>query len=261
MMRQTLSVLFFFLVMAFPAKADILPGDMPLTTAFAEKLVNAELTGFNNTDAFKVTIDQPILPLGNQDARPTQIVLDGLRHEPSSGRFRAVMIGTIEGEPRFELPLEGRVQELVNVAVLARSIGRGELISAADLEWRAMAPDALSQTSLTDELQLIGAEARRRLSPGRMLTSRDVGPPRVVLRGQSVRLVYTDGGLKLTALGTAKDDAGFGEPVRVMNPESRMVIQGVATGHHEVTVGNSAIPSDISRNTGSNQPVISSLRN
>ena len=239
-MRLALTILLLFKMSIMSATADVLPGDMPLTTAFAEKLVTAELSGFGHADGFKVTIDQPSLPLGNQDARPTQIVLDGLRHEPKSGRFRAVMIGTVEGKPRFELPLEGRVQPLQNVAVLSRPVGRGELISVADLEWRLVAPDMISETSMIDDMQLIGAEARRRLTPGRVLTNRDVGPPRLVLRGQPVRLVYAEGGLKLTALGTARDDGAFGESVRVMNPESRMVIQGVATGHQEVTVGGAA---------------------
>jgi flagella basal body P-ring formation protein FlgA len=242
MIATLATALLLMLVALSPAPANELPGDMPLTSAFAEQLVSAELAEMAGSGGYKVTISRPRLPLGNQEARPTRVVIDGLRLDAASGRFSAVMIGTVGERPRFELPLEGRVQPLVSVPVLARPVRRGDLIAAADVDWTMVPPDALSNTSLTDELQLIGAEARRRLSPGRALTSLDVGPPRLVLRGQPVRVVYAGQGLVLTALGTARDDGAYGEPVRVINPDSRLEIQGIATGHQEVTVGDAVMP-------------------
>lgn len=242
MLTRIVTAFSFMLLLVAPIWAADLPGDMPLTSAFAEKLVSEQLLQSMRDDGYKVTISRPRLPLGNQEGRPTRIVIDGLRHDPESGFFRAVMIGTVGNEPRFELPVEGRVQALVNVPVLTRTLQRGDLISATDLDWRAMPPDVLSKVSLTDEQQLIGAEARRRLSPGRMLTSRDVGAPLLVLRGKPVRVIYAEGGLKLTAVGTSRDDGAFGELIRVINPDSRLEIQGIASGHQEVTVGNHAMP-------------------
>lgn len=242
MMTRITIAFYFVLMLMAPSWAAELPGDMPLTSAFAEKLVSEQLQQSMRDDGYKVTISQPRLPLGNQEGRSTRIVIDGLRHDPVSGYFSAVMIGTVGNEPRFELPVEGRVQPLISVPVLTRTLQRGDLISAADLDWQAMPPDMLSKVSLTDEQQLIGAEARRRLSPGRILTSRDVGAPLLVLRGKPVRVIYAERGLKLTARGTARDDGAIGETIRVINPNSRLEIQGVATGHQEVTVRNSAMP-------------------
>jgi len=131
---------------------------------------------------------------------------------------------------------------MMSIAVLARPIGRGEQISAEDLDWIDLAPGKLPKGGLTDPDHIIGSEAKRRLGPGRVLTNRDVGPPRLVRRGQPVRIVYAEGDLKLSALGTARDDGAFGEPIRVMNPESDLQVQGIATGPAEVTVGNSVLP-------------------
>lgn len=242
MIANFLSTVLVFLLAATPAAAAELPGDMPLTSAFAEKLISDQLAYLAGSEDHKIQISQPRLPLGNQEARSTEIVVDGFRHDPLSGRFSAVLIGTIGNEPRFELPMEGRVQPLVNVPVLRRTLGGGELISAADIDWKMVAPDAIGTIALTDERQLVGAEARRRLSPGRVLTSRDVGPPRLVLRGKPVRIIYADQGLVLTAIGTARDDGAYGEPVRVINPDSRLEIQGVTTGYQEVTVGSMVMP-------------------
>ena len=242
MIFRHISILLMIVATTLSAEAAELPGDMPLTSAFTENLVSAELAPLAGSDGYKVTISRPRLPLGNQEERPTRIVIDGLRHDVASGRFSAIMIGMIGDEPRFELPLEGRVQPLVSVPILARTVQPGDIISAADVAWTTVLPEAISNISLTDDRQLVGAEARRRLTPGRVLTSRDVGPPRLVLRGKPVRVVYAEHGLVLTALGTARDDGAYGEPVRVINPDSRLEIQGVATGYQEVTVGSAVMP-------------------
>ncbi len=242
MIANLASALFAFTLVVTQAVAAELPGDMPLTSAFAEKLITDELGSAIGTDGYKVKINQPRLPLGNQEVRVTKIVVDGLRHDPASGQFSAILIGTVGDEPRFELPMQGRVQPLVAVPVLARALSNGDLISATDLDWKMVASEGLSNVTLTDERQLIGAEARRRLSPGRALTSRDVGPPRLVQRGKPVRVVYAGKGITLTAIGTARDDGAYGEPVRVINPDSRIEVQGVTTGHQEVTVGGMVMP-------------------
>lgn len=243
MIFKSASILVCLLLSSMSAHAEELPGDMPLTSAFAEKLVSENLPEIAGSDGYKVSISRPSLPLGNQEARPTRIVIKGLRHDVASGRFSAVMIGTIGDEPRFELELEGRVQPLVSAPVLTHTLQQGDLITAADIGWEMVLADTLSAGSFTDERKLIGAEARRRLSPGRVLTNRDVGPPRLVLRGKPVRVVFAERGMTLTAIGTARDDGAFGDPIRVINPESRLEIQGVATGHQEVTVGNAVMPS------------------
>lgn len=237
--------LFLFALVAVPfslSHAADLPGTSPLTSAFTEKLVMDELQKYEGNSSFDVVVDSPRLPMGNQEAASTEIVVEGLRFDKATGHFSAILVGTVGMTPRFQLPLEGRVRPLVSVAVLARTVARGEMISAEDLDWIELSPNKLPKASLMDPDYIIGSEARRRLSPGRVLTNRDVGPPRLVRRGQPVRVVYADGDLKLSALGTARDDGAFGEPIRVMNLESNLQLQGIATGPAEVTVGNSVMP-------------------
>lgn len=243
MMRNVLLLLVSMAMPMTAAHGASLPGSAPLTSAFTEKLVMDELRKVDSYNSFDVVVDTPRLPMGNQEAASTEIVVEGLRLDEATGRFRAVLVGMVGITPRFHLPLEGRAQPLMSVAVLSRPIGRGEQISADDLDWIDLAPNKLPKAGLTDPDHIIGSEAKRRLSPGRVLTSRDVGPPRLVRRGQPVRVVYADGELKLSALGTARDDGAFGEPVRVVNPESRLQVQGIATGPAEVTVGHSVMPS------------------
>ncbi len=242
MIPRTLLILFFIAIPFAASHAASLPGTAPLTSAFAEKLVMEELQKLGRQDGFDVVVDMPRLPMGNQEKASTEIMLDDLHLDEESGRFSAVLVGTVGAAPRFHLALEGRARPLVSVAVLSRTIRRGERISAHDLDWIELAHDQLPKAGLIDPDHIIGTEARRRLKPGRVLTNSDVAPPRMVRRGQPVRVVYADGDLRMTAIGKARDDGAFGEPVRVLNAESNLQVQGIATGPDEVTVGQSVMP-------------------
>ena len=229
---------FLSLMMSFSAaQGASLPGTAPLTSAFTEGLIMEELLRVEGGDGFDVIIDKPRLPMGNQEAAPTDIMIDGFRLDRTTGRFSAVLLGSVGMTPRFQLPLEGRIETQVSVAVLSRPVTRGERISATDLKWIDIPSTKLPKAGLTDPDDIIGNEARRRLGAGRVLTSRDLGPPKLVRRGQPVRVVYLHGDLRLTALGTARDEGGYGEIVRVVNAESNVQLQGIATGPAEVTVG------------------------
>jgi len=242
MMRSFLVMLALIAMPATIADAANLPGTAPLTSAFTKQLVKEALQEHDSRGAFDVVVDLPRLPMGNQEVAPTEVVVEGFRFDEQTGHFKAMLVGTVGSAPRFHLPLEGRLRPMVSVAVLSRAVARGEHISAEDLDWIETSPNDLSDDALLDPEMIIGTEARRRLGPGRVLTNRDVGPPRLVRRGQPVRVVYADGGLQLTSIGKARDDGAFGEPIRVVNPDSNLQIQGIATGPSEVTVGRSVMP-------------------
>ncbi|MGI9436898.1 MAG: flagellar basal body P-ring formation chaperone FlgA [Geminicoccaceae bacterium] len=250
MLRDMLCGLMVLALTGGAVLATELPGKTPLTEAFAKRLVIETMYRSGGIDDLEVVIDQPRLPLGNQESAATTITLEGLRRDEATGRFSGVLVGMVDATPRFQLPLEGRLQQLVTVAVLGRPVARGEPIAAADLDWIDVPSDGLSPGSVIDADQLIGAEARRGLRPGRVLTERDIGSPRLVRRGQSVRVIYVEGGLKLSLVGKARDDGALGDPIRIVNPESNLQIRGIATGPSEVTVGAAARPARRSDRAG-----------
>ena len=90
---------------------------------------------------------------------------------------------------------------------------------------------------MTAAAQLVGAEARRPLQAGRVVSERDLQAPRLVLRGQTVRLTYAKPGLRLSALGIAQTDGALGDLVRVVNLDSRRQLQGVVVGPDQVALG------------------------
>jgi flagella basal body P-ring formation protein FlgA len=236
-MRALLLLTLALVAIADGGHAATLPAGMPLTRGFAHDLLRAALAEAGAGDAFEVRLDQPRLPLGNPGGPATEIAVEELSYEAGSGRFSALLVGTVDGAVRFRLSALGRAQELALLPVLARRVAAGELIAAADLDWITVAPQRLRPASLTEARQLVGSEARRPLPPGRVLTARDLQAPRLVMRGRAVALVYARPGLQLRALGIAQADGALGELVAVVNPDSQQRLQGVVSGPDEVAVG------------------------
>jgi flagella basal body P-ring formation protein FlgA len=86
-------------------------------------------------------------------------------------------------------------------------------------------PDALpaSQT-------VVGLEVKRRLTDGRVLTDRDVGPRSAVKSNTPVQVIWKAGGLSLELAGRALETGAIGDEIRVLNTMSSRTIRGVVVG-------------------------------
>ncbi len=222
------------------AVAATLPAGMPLTRSFTEQLLSAALTTEGAGEALDLRLEQPQLPLANQSAEATEVAVEALHYEAGSGRFSAVLVGTVGDQIRFRLPAEGRAQPLIELPVLTRPIAAGEVITDADVDWITAAPNRVRASSVTAAARLVGAEARRPLQPGRVLSEHDLQAPRLVLRGRTVQLTYAKPGLRLSALGIAQTDGALGDLVRVVNLDSRRQLQGVVIGPDRVALGDTS---------------------
>ena len=73
---------------------------------------------------------------------------------------------------------------------------------------------------------VVGLVARRTLLPGQSIPINALAAPRVVRAGAAVKLVYVDGGLEITAVGSALQDGAVGQSVQVRNDDSGVTILG-----------------------------------
>ncbi|MBP7001958.1 flagellar basal body P-ring formation chaperone FlgA [Amaricoccus sp.] len=82
-----------------------------------------------------------------------------------------------------------------------------------------------------------GLEAKVTLYPGRPILPSQLGPPALVERNQTVRMVFMRGPLAIEAEGRALDRGGPGERVRVMNLASKQIVTGAVAENGSVEVG------------------------
>lgn len=148
-------------------------------------------------------------------------------HDERSGLFRADIAAWPGGEAQT---LSGRAEAVVDLPVLARPVGRGEVITASDLEWIQMAAGRVRAEHLSSEAALIGMAARRSLRPGAPLREFDIEAPSVIERGEIVSLVYRSGALTLAARARAMEDGAEGDLIRFVNLQSNRTVEAVAAG-------------------------------
>ncbi len=125
------------------------------------------------------------------------------------------------------------------ILVAAGPVSRGAVLSTADLKWAA--PDTVrgSTRNAADALSdVVGMELKRSLRPDALIQTSDLKPAAVIRKGDTVQLVYVTRGVRLTASGLAQQDAGRGEPVRILNQYTKRTIEAVAYAEGEARVGS-----------------------
>ncbi|KQO73217.1 flagellar basal body P-ring formation chaperone FlgA [Methylobacterium sp. Leaf88] len=182
--------------------------------------------------AIRLDGESPTL-LAPLDLNGQAVALD-LSYDPRSRRIAGLI--TL-GERQASLRVSGQVMEIREVAVLGRSLNRGETINAADLTLERRPREATpsdAQGSLGD---LAGQVAQRSLGAGAILRSGDLAPPDLVARGEAVTILFDSPGLNLSLRGLANEGGRLGAMITVTNPVSKKILSATVIGPGRVSVG------------------------
>lgn len=137
------------------------------------------------------------------------------------------------------------------VAVLGRTIQRGETIEAEDVVW-IDTPANAPRDALADPDALIGKTAKRVLLANTPLRAMDVMDTPSVRRNEPVTLIYEAQGLKLSVRGKALGDAAIGATVKVLNPQSNKVLEAIVDGPGTARVMLSQLSARVPNQNGVN---------
>lgn len=176
-----------------------------------------------------------------------QVVALDLNYDPRSHRVGGLM--TL-GERQASLRVSGLVIEMRDVAIVNRTLNRGEPITAADLTIERRPREGAPPDALTSAATLSGEVAQRTLAQGAILRMGDAAPPELVARGEAVTIVYDSPGISLAIRGQATDAGRMGATVNVINVASKKVLQAVVVGPGRVSVG----PAPLQRQASAEPP-------
>ena len=107
--------------------------------------------------------------------------------------------------------------------IAVRTLRAHSLLSAEDVTL-ATGSVAGAASAISD---VVGFETRVAVYQGQPILHKNLGPPAVIERNQTVRLAFQSGTLTILSEGRALARGGVGDQIRVMNIASRTTVTGV----------------------------------
>lgn len=120
--------------------------------------------------------------------------------------------------------------------VPTNTIYPGEILTANRLEEVEVTNPNLRGDFAQSIDQVVGKVTKRTLIAGHVVYVSGLREPFVVNRGEQVRLVYSNNGLQISALGLPLEDAVVGDVIRVRNSDSGLTISGMVMDDGSVKV-------------------------
>lgn len=125
---------------------------------------------------------------------------------------------------------------MVSVPALNANARKDDIISASDIVWMEIPERNLNKDVVMDADDLIGKTPTRTLASNRPVKYGEVKMPQLVSRGDEVTILYSMGGMTLSAKGKSQQNGAEGDIVRVTNISSTKSMAGQVTGDRVVTV-------------------------
>ncbi len=206
-----------------------------LLAALREALAHAGAAG--RLDLELPGFAAPLLAL---DAAPA-VTVEQADYDAASGHFSASVLVDGANMAPLRLRLEGQASELVELAVPARRLPAGTVLRETDLV-RVTLRAAEAREAVREPAEAVGMALRHAVAAGRPLPLAELQPPLLVAKGAHVAMRLRAPGLSVSALGVALRAGALGERIDVLNPASRMVVEGEVSGPDQVTVAPDSVP-------------------
>ncbi len=210
---------------------DIMPDQIKERIAAAI----AHRGGLGDAKDITIRFDGEVRPLAFDPAQRSDLQLARAQYNPQTARFEAIFILTSANTPPQRWRYTGTAQELIEVAVLARSIERGTILRKEDVTVEQR-PKSEATADYINMERVAGMSIKRAMRAGQIVRESDVSKPELVRRNESVMLIYQTAGIYLTIRGKAEEGGALGDVINITNLQSKRVVQGVITGPGEVTV-------------------------
>lgn len=186
--------------------------------------LNAQIsTQLEGEDNYKVEVERLSIAK-NTKLRPAayHVEFPGLNAKSLSGTHRLTARCVFEdGLPEKEIAVQATFGLRQKLPVTARALDKGEVIQADDLteEWVAIGRNA-SKFALKPE-HLIGRRTKRPAAAFHPLEVTQVEVPKIIKRGQLVKLVMKSKGLDVSGQVIAQGEGGYGQTLDAVYPATK----------------------------------------
>jgi flagella basal body P-ring formation protein FlgA len=149
-----------------------------------------------------------------------------------------VQPGLASSAPAAQPAATRRARAAAQTLTFVRNLEAGDVVQAQDLSWSRIADAPLDAPS--DPEAVIGMAMRHPLREGSAVSMHDVIAPQVIKKDDMISVTFAVGGIALTLQAKAMGNAVVGQPLSVINLNSKKVLEAVATGPGQAVVGPEA---------------------
>lgn len=185
--------------------------------------LHAHLLGPNPQDS--TTISSPTLErkLTLPRCAETPVAFDPPGSNPQASR-RTVGLRCPGG---WTLYVPTRIATLVEMVQLRQPVGPGQTLRAEDLTLVRQPSSSMPLGYMGSIEQAIGQISRQPLAEGTLLRPSHLRAGNAVTRGQNIRLIVQRAGMHIESTGSALADGAIGAWVKVKNPRSGRIVEGL----------------------------------
>ena len=169
------------------------------------------------------------------DANDT-FALEDLSFDAVTRRFEAIVAAPAGSTMAYRARVSGRVHKMFAVPVPKRPISKGEILRADDIEAVRLKMDQVPADIAVERDALVGKAAVRGLRAGHPVFARDVERPVLVPKDSLVTLILQATHMRLTVRGKALDSGSQGDVIRIVNEQSKQVVEGTVVAAGQVAV-------------------------
>ncbi len=216
----------------------------PLDQDAALGAVRSALVGAGASPDCRIALSgfaAPLIPMG---AIPRPLVSQ-LDYDSRSGRFSALLSVAGAGMEPVTVRVAGQVDSMVELPVTSVRLLAGAIVRAEDVHMARISAAELRGEVVHGLEAIIGQQLTRPVAPGQPLSPKDLMKPTLVRRGSMVRLQLESGGLSVTGQGVALESGSAGDRIRLRNPGSRNLLEGVVIGPDVVRIAPDLRPTSV----------------
>jgi flagella basal body P-ring formation protein FlgA len=199
------------------------------------------------------------LEAGKDDVRVTIETVNPLVNRPAGvGREWLVrpltrsFLGTVQCEAQLvegekivqRLTVSAHVEKKARLAIAARPLGRGEVVTDEGVKEEEVWLDRAAPTVFTAEADVVGLEARVPVAAGQRLDQRDFKATELAAKGDDLRVIFMTGSLKVEGRGKAMEGGTMNSQIQVKNERTNETFQATLVGKRMAVVGGTNLETD-----------------
>lgn len=161
---------------------------------------------------------------------PESFKVDVIEVSPDKTNIKAKVLYQL-GKQEKTVLVRGRIDNLIEIPVLNKSLHYGDIITQDDIEWQKVSDRKSGRFLISKPEDLIGRQPKGKyIRAGVPINQQDVIMPVYVEKGSFVTVNYHSGKVELTLKAKALDKGHKGDTIRVLNETSHKIVYATVEG-------------------------------